>query len=157
MYYTKRRNRGFTLTELMIVIAIIGLLAIVSLPGYTRFRQSWQLNGEAQQFASAMRTARGTAVMKNIDVVFNFDMDNNSYSYFEDTNGNGSLDNNEYQSTTYEFSPGIEIIAHTFSGVVFTFGPKGNTRESGSITVRNSYNKTKQIRVFGGTGNIDVE
>ncbi|UCF05581.1 MAG: GspH/FimT family pseudopilin [bacterium] len=157
MNYTKRRNTGFTLVELMIVIAIIGLIAVVSIPGYTRFRQSWKLNGETQQFASALRTARGTAVMKNIDVVFTFDIDHDTYSYFEDTNRNGSLDNNEYMSSTYELSPGIEIAAHTFSSAILTFGSKGNTRQSGSITIRNSYNNTKRIRVFGGTGNINVE
>jgi len=33
----------------------------------------------------------------------------------------------------------------------------GNTRESGSITIRNSYNRTRTVRIFGGTGNIIVE
>ena len=37
-----------------------------------------------------------------------------------------------------------------------TFG-KGNTRESGTITLRNVDNKIKGVRIYGGTGNISVD
>ena len=157
MYKTERKSGGFTLTELMIAILILGLIAVLSLPGYGRFMQNWKLNGEAEQFASALRTARASAVMKNMDVVFSFDEDNGTYFYFEDANGDGGYDNNEYMSATYELYTGIVITAHTLSTTTLTFGGKGNTRESGMITFRNSVNTTKNVRIFGGTGNIRVD
>ncbi len=151
------KTSGFTLTELMIVILIMGLIAVFSVPGYNQFMQTWKLNGEAQEFASMLRTARSAAVMKNIPVVFNFNMANNTYSYFEDNDGDGSHDAGEYRSEVRELVPGVVITAHTLPSQVLTFGRKGDTGSGGAITLRNVKNRTRIVRVFGGTGNIKVD
>ena len=153
----RRKQAGFTLTELMIVISIFGLIAVLAMPNYNRFMQTWRLNGETQQFATVLRTARSAAVMKNIDVVFSFDMDNGTYSYFEDENRDGGRDAGEFLSATYSLPECISIAAHTLSNPILTFGSKGNTRESGTITFRNVLNNTKRIRIYGGTGNVTVD
>lgn len=152
-----RNSRGFTLVELMISVLIMGLIAALSLPGFSRFLQTWKLMGDADHFAASLRTARAAAVTRNVSAVFTFDMDNNSFSFFEDTDRDGTLDNNEYQSATYHLEAGIVFAAHTLSAPTLTFGAMGNTRESGSITLRNSYNRTRTVRIFGGTGNVLVE
>jgi type IV fimbrial biogenesis protein FimT len=153
----RRNDRGFTLTELMIAVSIIGLIAVLSIPNYSRFMMGWRLNGETQHLASALRTARSSAIMKNIDVVFTFDLDANTYSWFEDMNRNGNRDNGEYESAEYELCENVVITAHTLSSNILTFGSKGNTRESGSITLRNTLNNVKSVRIFGGTGNVTVD
>lgn len=153
----RNRNSGFTLTELMIVISIFGLIAVLAMPNYNRFMQTWRLNGETQQFATVLRTARSAAVMKNIDVVFSFNMDEGTYSYFEDDDRDGGHDAGEYESSLYQLPEGIIIAAFTLSNPVLTFGSKGNTRETGSITFRNLNNITKQIRIYGGTGNVTID
>lgn len=153
----KRIDEGFTLAELMITILILGLVAALAMPTYGRFMQDWKLGGEADQFASALRTARSSAVMKNIDAVFTFDMDTNTYFYFEDENGSGVRDHGEYRSDVFELYNGIVIAAHTLSARTLTFGRMGNTRESGAITLRNANNNIRVIRIFGGTGNISID
>src|SRR5262245_8309016 len=148
--------RGFTLTELMIVVTILGILLAVTAPSMARFAGNWRLNGAAANMAMVMRSARASAVSKDVNVVFTFDEDKGEYSYLEDTNGNGDADDGEHQSALQTLPHGVSIGDFTVPQTSVTFNGKGSTADGGTIVMKRGTVEV-QIRVYSGTGNIEVE
>ena len=68
----KRFNRGFTLLEIMLTLAVISILAVVTAPKYHTLSDYYHLEGAAQTAAGRLRYAKQLAMdqRKNIGVVF---------------------------------------------------------------------------------------
>ena len=153
----RRRSRGFSLTELMIVISIMGALLAVSSPALSRFIANWRLNGAASEMAMVLRSARSSAVDKNINVVFMFDQAAGEYHYLEDRNGDGNADAGELETPARALPPGVTIDAFTVPQPSVTFTSRGSTADGGIIVMTGRGGRQVQIRVFSGTGNVSVE
>src|SRR5258708_38954275 len=56
---------GFTLAELVILIAVIGILSVMAVPSFLRYYQAPTLKSGAQQFATLVNQARELAIKEN--------------------------------------------------------------------------------------------
>lgn len=79
----RREPAGFTLIEVLMVVAIIATMAAVALPAIARFLRNYQIRGAAQQVAAEIQTARLQAIKRNVNfgVVF-LVRSATSYQYF---------------------------------------------------------------------------
>ena len=103
------RERGFTLIELIIVIAILGVLLAIAIPALGTYYREAKLNKAAREVKANIQLARLKAVTSNFRVVFTYNLGSGgtpdtyqisgsehpgggSLQPWEDINGNGVND-----------------------------------------------------------------
>jgi type IV fimbrial biogenesis protein FimT len=64
----RSRTRGFTLVELLVAFAVLGLLVVSALPSYAEFVRNAQIRTAAQSIESGLQLARAEAVRANAQV-----------------------------------------------------------------------------------------
>jgi len=143
-----RKDSGFTIIELSVVISILVVLAAITIPGYFYMMPKIRLNGAAFQLMEDLMAARMQATTQN-NYFKVFFLDNHRYKILDDDNNNGNDDSGEQQET-------IDIQTR-YSGVTLSsandpvFLPRGTVFNSPlTITLQNlSGSKSVSINIAG--------
>ena|SRR5438105_184771 len=69
----KHSSRGFSLAEMLVVVAIIGLLSLISVPAFINFRASNTFRSALRVFIDDVRFARQYSITHTVDVLIDLD------------------------------------------------------------------------------------
>jgi len=118
------RKNGFTLVEMMIVVAIIGILTAIATPNLMHYMAQRRLNGAARMVMSDLIWARQKAVSMNQDVKVSFaDVNNHAYEIWNDADKSGAVADNEGDNLAKDIHPDYYDV--TFSASAPIFNPRG--------------------------------
>jgi prepilin-type N-terminal cleavage/methylation domain-containing protein len=92
----KATRGGFTLVEILITIAILGVLLMIGISNLRGFNEKYKVEAETKQLFADLMDARGRAMQRNRASIVRINA--NDYQTYEDTSpapdGDGALQNN---------------------------------------------------------------
>lgn len=136
----KPDSRGFTLVEIMIAVAITGILAGLSVIAFSHYQPDLQLSGAARDMVSNLRYAQQLAISQQVNCGVRFYPDEKKYQIIRYSDPEEIVKN---IPLPYE----INFSQTGFTNNQLRFNIYGAAVEAGTITMENMENNTSTIEV----------
>ena len=143
-------QRGFTLVELMVALAVIGIVSIAATPLFMTFLRASETRGASQELATLLNQARQFAIARNEKYQVEIDVPGNRLRFVR------TLD------STAWIGPGTDgqgfrrlqnLSRLTCANANPTFNPLG-TAAGGTITVQNAQGTSSLNVIVSSSGRI---
>ena len=136
-----RKDTGFSLLELMTVMAIVAILSAIAVPSLFQWLPKHRVGNAAREVKSTLEFARSRAISRNTKVRVDFDWDDDNLTVvevIEDPPGT-------FVDTTLRIRqlPGdVDMQANGLVGSAVTFNGHGFASQGGGVVVVNTSDNT---------------
>lgn len=141
-------NRGFTLIELLVVLVVMVIAGAVIAPNITSGQDTTKLQSAARSVASALRYARGQALITQSEAIFTVNLETNQYRV-------------SGREKTYQIPDNIDVTLVTAQSELsgqgegrIRFYPDGSS-SGGRVTLEIAGNK-KLVDINWLTGQVEI-
>ena len=130
-----RKDTGFSLLEMMVVLAIIAIMSTIAIPGIIGWLPKHRVGTAARDVKSTLEFARSNAISRNTVVRVDFDWDNDNLTVVEVVNFV------ETTLRTRQLPGDVDLQADGLVSPV-TYNGHGFSDKSGGIVVVNTSDDT---------------
>jgi type IV fimbrial biogenesis protein FimT len=154
-FFMKIFNKmGFSLIELLIVLAIMGIVSAITAPNFMNYMAERRLNGAARMVMSDLMAARQKAVSQNNEFKVFFDASNHQYTILDDDDNDGAADGGE---ATDVRDIQVDYYDVTFSASANPiFYPRG-TAWGTKVTLTSSRTGVSKYVKVASTGRVKID
>ncbi|HYF72563.1 MAG TPA: GspH/FimT family pseudopilin [Nocardioides sp.] len=150
------RDNGFTLIEVLVVVALLGALMAISVGGYDRWSRASEQSGTAREVQTLLRSTHQRAITEGTALCVLFDTAQGEYAVRRGTCATpGATIDGPFSVA----GPEVHLTSPTFAGSGgpgVTFYSRG-TATSGTVQVtRTGSSKTYTIHVEQLTGRVSL-
>jgi prepilin-type N-terminal cleavage/methylation domain-containing protein len=169
--------RGFSLVEMLVVPALVGIAAVISLPALLETLNRFRPSATAREAAAFMQLARMEAIKRSVRSEVIFDGAESSLVAFADIDGNGNHDPAADRTIAgpYRLPPGISLwgpsdaAANDVNSILGwddgadpnegpVFLPNGSAVRTGAFRFRDRRGNFLEARVeFAGTAKVSIQ
>jgi prepilin-type N-terminal cleavage/methylation domain-containing protein len=151
-------KKGFTLVELIIVVAILAILAAFAVPNYFNFLKTVTITEQTEKVAAELRYIRDYASARSIPCVLTITAPNGttgSYRFNEDNSGGEDIVLPSEPTVEIPFPDNVIVTANPDD---VTFTDTGRPDEEIRITLTNSQEDlSKDIIINQVTGRVSIQ
>jgi len=152
-------GEGFSLIELMVVLAVFAIVTAIALPGLNKFLRSVELNSTVERMATSLRVIRQRAVTENNNYVAVLGADDN-IAWWDDDDNDGVKDGTEKSGGNAAIPSWMTVTndpLNPFASDTLTFAPNGSASQSGTIIFSNAEGYQRTLSVIRPTGMVTVQ
>jgi len=133
--------KAFTVTEILVVISIIGILSLISIPAFRTFAPSLELNGIARELVSNLRYSQQLSITEQVEHGIRISTTTREYQLLK-------YSNPEEIIITKELPENLDFQnVSGFTNNEVRYNPYGAVREEGNIYLINNKGTTLVIEV----------
>ena len=152
----KNKMAGFTMLELMVAVAIVGVLGATSVPSLSRWVDNQRVNSGSLGVRSALMLARSTAIEKNSNVVVVFTKGiGGGFTVFVD-DGNLTREAGELVVKQGTMPSGVSVYNTGFSDEKVCYNPMGFPVKAGTVYLKNAKATQYQRVTLAAAGSVKI-